>query len=146
MSTARPSPVKSRDQIPIIELWDHLLVPLQGDVSDSQMQAMIDNVLHRIAKHGADGLIIDTSGIWMVDSHLCAGLGKLATAASIMGVPSVLCGLSAEVVMTLETMGFELIETQTATTLERAMEKLGVFVDRRPTTNQGNPGAQGAPR
>lgn len=142
MSTARRDSVKSRDQIPIIELWGHLLVPLQGDVSDTQMQTMIDNVLHRIAKHGADGLVIDTSGIWMVDSHLCAGLGKLATAASIMGVPSVLCGLSAEVVMTLESMGFELIETQTATTLERAMEKLGIFIERRQTT----PGAQGAPR
>ena len=84
-----------------------------------------------ILAQSADGLVIDTSGIWIVDSHLCAGLGKLATAASIMGVPSVLCGLSADVVMTLESMGFELTETQTATSLEHAMEKLGIFVERR---------------
>jgi rsbT antagonist protein RsbS len=122
----------SRETIPVIELWGHLLVPLQGDISDTQMQEVVDTVLHRISKHGAEGLIIDTSGIWILDSHLCAGLGKLATAASIMGVPSVLCGLSAEVVMTLQSMGFELTETQTATSLERALEKLGIFIQQRP--------------
>ena len=131
LRNAGPKTRQARDQIPVIELWGHLLVPLQGDVSDTQMQGVIDTVLHRIAKDGADGLVIDTSGIWIVDSHLCAGLGKLATAASIMGVPSVLCGLSADVVMTLESMGFELTETQTATSLEHAMEKLGIFVERR---------------
>ena len=87
-------------------------------------------MLRRISLRGAEGLLIDASGIWIVDSHLCAGIGRLATAASIMGVPSVLCGLSAEVVMTLQTMGFELNEVKTATTLERALEALGVVVQR----------------
>jgi len=118
------------DLIPVIELWGHLLVPLQGDIGDRQMQDMIDDVLRRISLRGAEGLLIDASGIWIVDSHLCAGIGRLATAASIMGVPSVLCGLSAEVVMTLQTMGFELNEVKTATTLERALEALGVVVQR----------------
>jgi rsbT antagonist protein RsbS len=121
-----------RDTIPVIELWGHLLVPLQGDISDTQMQGVVDTVLHRIAKHGAEALVIDASGIWILDSHLCAGLGRLANAASIMGVPSVLCGLSADVVTTLQSMGFELTETQTATSLERALEKLGISIQRRP--------------
>ena len=137
MSEVKRNPAKVRETIPVIELWGNLLVPLQGDVSDTQMQEVVDTVLHRIAKHGAEGLVIDTSGIWIVDSHLCAGLGKLATAASIMGVPSVLCGLSADVVVTLESMGFELTETQTATSLEHALEKLGIFVQHRP--QQGAP-------
>ncbi len=131
----RPRP---RETIPVIELWGNLLVPLQGDVSDTQMQEVVETVLHRIAKDGAEGLVIDTSGIWIVDSHLCAGLGKLATAASIMGVPSVLCGLSADVVVTLESMGFELTEIQTATSLEHALEKLGVFVEKRQPQGTAN--------
>lgn len=119
------------DTIPVIDLWGHLLVPLQGDIGDQQMQDMIDSVLRRISTRGAEGLVIDASGIWIVDSHLCAGLGKLATSASIMGVPSVLCGLSADVVITLQSMGFELNEVRTATTLERALEMLGVTVQKR---------------
>ena len=127
----------NRETIPVIELWGHLLVPLQGDISDTQMQGVVDAVLHRIAKHGAEGLVIDASGIWILDSHLCAGLGRLANAANIMGVPSVLCGLSADLVTTLQSMGFELAETQTATSLERALEKLGISIQRRPP--QGAP-------
>lgn len=135
-SAGRQSQVRRNDSIPVIELWGHLLVPLQGDVSDRQMQSVVDTVLHRIASRGADGLVIDASGIWMVDSHLCAGLGKLATAASIMGVPSVLCGLSAEVVVTLQSMGFEFDDVKTATTLEHALEALGIYVQRHEP-NQG---------
>lgn len=131
-SAAKAPPAKGRDAIPVIELWGHLLVPLQGDISDTQMHQVVDAVLHRIAKHGAEALVIDASGIWILDSHLCAGLGRLANAASIMGVPSVLCGLSADVVTTLQSMGFELTETQTATSLERALEKLGISIQRRP--------------
>jgi rsbT antagonist protein RsbS len=142
-TTQNPA-TRSRDQIPVIELWGHLLVPLQGDISDSQMRGVVETVLQRIAQRGADGLVIDTSGIWIVDSHLCAGLGKLATCASIMGVPSVLCGLSADVVMTLESMGFELTATQTATTLEHALEKLGIFVERRAVEPAREPGREPA--
>src|SRR4051812_18631060 len=131
LSANSSSKTRHRDVIPVIELWGHLLVPLQGDIGDRQMQDMIDDVLRRLASRGADGLVIDASGIWIVDSHLCSGLGKLATAASIMGVPSVLCGLSADVVVTLQNMGFELSEVKTATTLEQALEKLGIFVQRR---------------
>jgi rsbT antagonist protein RsbS len=132
LSPDSPSQIRRSDAIPVIEIWGRLLVPLQGDIGDRQMQDMIDNVLQRIAKHGAEGLIIDASGIWMVDSHLCAGLGKLAMAASIMGAPSVFCGLSPEVVVTLQSMGFELEEVKTATSLERALEALGVYVQRQP--------------
>lgn len=131
MKASTPEKVRQGDAIPVIEIWGNLLVPLQGDISDRQMQTMVDDVLRRIARHGADGLVIDASGVWLVDSHLCAGLGRLATAANIMGVPSVLCGLSADVVVTLQTMGFELSEVRTATTLERALEKLGLHVEKR---------------
>jgi rsbT antagonist protein RsbS len=135
-ANSQPAPRRG-DLIPVIELWGHLLVPLQGDIGDRQMQDMIDDVLRRISLRGADGLLIDASGIWIVDSHLCAGLGRLATAASIMGVPSVLCGLSAEVVMTLQTMGFELEGVKTATTLERALEALGIVVQRQRSEGGG---------
>lgn len=138
LSPESHSQVRRSDAIPVIEIWGRLLVPLQGDIGDRQMQDMIDNVLRRIAKFGAEGLILDASGIWIVDSHLCAGLGKLATSASIMGVPSVLCGLSPEVVLTLQSMGFELQEVKTATSLEHALEVLGVYVQRQPRNEGGS--------
>ncbi len=112
--------------IPVIELWGRLVVPLQGDVTDTQMERLRGDVLGRIQKGGARGLVIDASGMWLVDSHLCAMLGRIVNAASLMGTRAVLAGLSPLVVMTLEEMGIRLQGIETALTLEAALESLGV--------------------
>jgi rsbT antagonist protein RsbS len=115
-----PSPV------PLIELWGLLLLPLHGDVSDSQMDQAGAAVLGEIRQRPVEGLVVDVSGVWMVDSHLCALLARLTTAARLMGVPSVLCGLGPEVVQTLQAMDFDLRGIRTALGLEAALELLGI--------------------
>jgi rsbT antagonist protein RsbS len=112
--------------IPIIQLWGNLLVPLQGDISDSQAERLQGELLVRIRQTGASGLAIDVSGVSVIDSHLCALLANLVSAARLMGVTSVLCGLTPEIVMTLQAMGIELEHVETALSLELALERLGV--------------------
>ena len=73
------------NRIPIIEFWDLLLVPLQGDMTDDMAGRLVSEVLDRIHKRGSSGLMIDITGLWIVDSHLCAVLSQLAAAASLMG-------------------------------------------------------------
>lgn len=118
--------------IPVISLWGQLLVPLQGEVSDRQMANLSSEVLARIsANDGAESLVIDASGVWLIDSHLCAALARLAHASRLMGVPTVLCGLGADIVLTLQSMGFELSGIVTALGLDEALEKLGITVVKR---------------
>jgi len=119
---------KTTHSIPVIELWGQLVVPLQGEIRDSQIDDLQRRVLERIRDRGAEGLVIDASGVWLMDSHLCATVGKLASAARLMGVRAVLCGLGADVVMTLQSMGIELQGVDTALELESALEHLGVRV------------------
>lgn len=115
--------------IPIITLWGQLLVPLQGEVSDQQMANLSSEILSRIASsRSADGLVLDASGVWLIDSHLCAALARLANASRLMGVPTVLCGLSADIVLTLQAMGFELAGIDTCLGLDEALERLGITV------------------
>jgi rsbT antagonist protein RsbS len=114
--------------IPVIELWGRLVVPLQGDVSDSQMDKLRDEILRRVRDSGATGLVIDASGMWLVDSHLCAMLGRIVSAARLMGTRSVLAGLQPNVVVTLGEMGFSLDGVETALSLEEALELLGIAV------------------
>lgn len=116
------------NSIPIIELWGRLVVPLQGDVTDSQMDALQERLLTHIRNRGARGLVIDASGVWLMDSHLCAVLGRIAGAARLMGTRPVLSGLSPSVVMTLDQMGIALEGIDTALGLESALERLGLDV------------------
>jgi rsbT antagonist protein RsbS len=114
--------------IPVIELWGRLVVPLQGDVTDSQMEVLSATLLEHIRERGPSGLVIDASGVWLMDSHLCAVLGRIAGAARLMGTRPVLSGLSPSVVMTLDQMGIALDGIETALGLEAALERLGLEV------------------
>ena len=113
-------------RIPIITLWDLLLVPLQGDMTDEMASRLVSEVLDKIHKSGSSGLVIDITGLWVVDSHLCAVLSQLASAASLMGARTVISSMKPEIAMTLETMGIKLENVTTTLDLESALESLGV--------------------
>lgn len=120
-----PGP-NERGGIPSIRLWDLLLVPLQGDISDEQVEKLSDQVLHQIHATDTAGLIVDVTGLWLMDSHLCSALTRLAASTRLMGSRTVLCGLSPEIAVTLQTMGLELDEVLTVPSLEEALMSLGI--------------------
>jgi rsbT antagonist protein RsbS len=120
------------DRLPVIRIWDQILVPLQGEISDALAERLVDQVLETIRDAGAEGLIIDLTGIWMVDSHLCAVLSKLAASARLMGANSIMCGMNAQVAITLQTMGLDMDTVRTALTLEEAFRLLGIGRVRQP--------------
>lgn len=112
--------------VPIIRLWDSMLVPLQGDLTDAQVTALSEEVLQEIQRRGCDALIIDASGLWLVDSHLCSVIADLARSVSLMGTVTVLAGLRPEVALTLLAMDVTLEGIQTALNLEQALERVGI--------------------
>ncbi len=112
--------------IPIIKFWDLLLVPLQGDLTDDMAARLVSEVLDRIYKDGSRGLIIDITGLWLVDSHLCAVLSQLASAAALMGASTIISGMKPEIAMTLETMGIRMENVTTTLDLETALDAHGV--------------------
>lgn len=112
--------------IPIIKFWDLLLVPLQGDMTDDMASRLVSDVLERIHAEGSSALIIDITGLWLVDSHLCAVLSQLAAAASLMGAQTIISGMKPEIAMALETMGIGLNNVTPTLDLETALDVLGV--------------------
>jgi rsbT antagonist protein RsbS len=95
-------------------------------VSDAIAERLVDQVLDKIRDTGAEGLIVDLTGIWMVDSHLCSVLSRLAASARLMGAHSIMCGMNAQVAITLQTMGINMDAVRTALTLEEAFKSLGI--------------------
>lgn len=114
------------DRIPIIKLWHLLLVPLQGEMTDSLSRNLMSEVLDHVHRHGSTGLVIDITGLWMIDSHLCSVLSQLSSAASLMGAQTVICGMKPEIALTLETMGVEFGRITATLDLEGALRLLGI--------------------
>ncbi len=117
-------------RIPIIRLWQLLLVPLQGHVSDDMADALSRDVLEAVHRTEVSGLVIDVTGLWLMDSHLCSLISKVALAAKLMGTQTVICGMSPEIAITLQAMGLEIGAVETALTLEEALSGMGVVQTR----------------
>lgn len=111
-------------RIPIINLYSNLIVPIQGTVPDEALAHLREDVTRRIDEDAARGLIIDVSGITMMDSHVTRSIRDLALTARLMGVNTVMSGLQSAVAITLIDMGLDIPGIHTALNLERALEHL----------------------
>jgi rsbT antagonist protein RsbS len=118
--------MQSYERIPVIRLWHVILVPLQGEVSDTLAERLTEEVLRQVHSEEVSGLVIDITGLWMVDSHLCAVLSQIAQAAALMGAKTFLSGMKPEVALTLETMDVELRGVGATQSLNEALEALGI--------------------
>jgi rsbT antagonist protein RsbS len=113
-------------RVPIIKVWNLLLIPLQGEMTDELANELTNEVLDRIHTLGCLGLVIDITGLWIVDSHLCAVLSQLSSAAALMGARTFISGMKPDIALALETMGVQLKGVSTTLDLEDALELLGI--------------------
>src|SRR3954468_11385938 len=125
------------NQIPIIKLWHLLLVPLQGEMTDEVASRLMSEVLERIYRDGSSGLVIDITGLWILDSHLCSVLSQISDAAALMGATTVICGMKPEIALTLETMGVHLANITSSLDLEGALVLLGVSKPEKKALHHG---------
>lgn len=104
----------TRDSIPILRVGDTLLITVHTELHDTVAEAFQEDVLAAIEKNGASGLIIDISGLDMVDSYVARVLADTGRMARLMGTRSVLVGMRPEVAATLVRMGYPMEGVQTA--------------------------------
>jgi rsbT antagonist protein RsbS len=128
MSTMRQErALRESSPLPVIKLWGILLVPLQGEVKDDLADRISYEVLRAIYETEVEGVIIDITGImWLLDSHICSMLANLGASAKLMGAETIICGMSAEIAQTLQTMGVELENVRSTLSAEEAFAQLGV--------------------
>ena len=120
-----PSPLVEVVRIPIIRLYDNLIVSVQVSLSDRLVMQLKDDITEAIERTGATGLVIDLSGIDMMDSYISKALRDIGLIAKLMGVRTVLSGVAPMIAMTLTEMGLDLKGVSTALSLESALETLG---------------------
>ena len=135
------SPVR----IPVIKLYSHLIVPIQGLLGDGVMEELSEQVSRRIVTDGVTGLIIDVSAIDVMDSYVTRVVRDLALTARLMGVDTVVSGMQANVAITIIEMGLEIPGVATTLNLERALEHLDQLHDDRDRERSPSEAPHGEP-
>jgi len=81
--------VSNHGAIPILRLGPTLLVSIQVELRDAVAEAFQADVLTAIEKRGTTGLVVDISGLDMVDTYVARILAETGRMAKLMGTATV---------------------------------------------------------
>jgi rsbT antagonist protein RsbS len=112
------------DTIPILKLGDFLLVTIQVDMHDRLAMRLQDDLTQRIVQVKARGVLIDISGLEMVDSFIGRMLANIALMARVLDAETVVVGMRPAVAITLVELGLSLKGVRTALSVDQGMELL----------------------
>lgn len=111
-------------RIPILKLHNYLLISIQIDLDDQTALQFQEDLLNKIHKSGATGVVIDLTSVDIIDSFIAKVLGDVVTMSDLMGARVVLTGIQPAVAMTLIDLGIHLQDVRTALDLEQGLIKL----------------------
>ncbi len=110
--------------IPILRVGPNLLATIQVDMHDKVAEAFQADLLHALERQGSGGVVIDITGLVIVDSYVARVLADTARMARLMGAETVLVGMRPEVAATLVRMGYRMQGVRTALNVDEGLALL----------------------
>ena len=120
-------------QTPVIQVWDRVLaLPIVGSMDTARTQETTEALLEKIVETGSEIVLLDITGVPLVDTAVAKHLLEMVSAARLLGCEVLIVGLSARIAVTLVHLGLDLSGVTTRTTmakgLELAFDRLGLAV------------------
>jgi rsbT co-antagonist protein RsbR len=107
---------------PVTEIWDDvLLLPIVGIIDSRRAQDVRTAVLAKIAETRARSLILDISGVAIVDTAVANHLLKITRASRLMGCACIISGVSPAIAETVVDLGIDVGDVVTTATLRDAL-------------------------
>lgn len=120
---------------PVLRVRDRLLIlPIIGGLDSQRARQLTQQLLSAIRGTRARMVVIDITGVGMIDLTVANHLVQTVEAARLMGARAIITGLSSEVAQTLVDLGVDLSMMQTVGDLQGGLEEaerlLGYTVSR----------------
>ncbi|GAV22249.1 STAS domain-containing protein [Carboxydothermus pertinax] len=112
-------------QVTILEINKVLICPLQGEILDLHVQQIQEEIIARLYKSGAKGVILDVSGLSLIDSFLGRVLVEITRMVKIMGAKAAITGITPHVAITIVELGLPLEHLRTFGSVEEAISYIG---------------------
>lgn len=118
---------------PVAAIWDGiLLLPIVGVIDSARANEIMNSILTKILETHAKVIILDISGVAVVDTAVANHLIKITKASKLMGCDCTITGMSPAVAQTIVELG---VDTQTIATtanlhdsLRMSFSKVGVVI------------------
>jgi rsbT antagonist protein RsbS len=112
------------DRVPILKIGDLLLVSIQVDLDDQRALSLQEDLAARIVADGAHGVLIDITGLEIVDSFIGRMLSTIASISSVLDAETVVVGMRPAVAITLVELGLSLGGVRTALNVDKGLALL----------------------
>lgn len=109
---------------PVIRLnKDLALLPLIGDIDTVRAKNLLEKTLRQCAEGQFSRLLIDLSGVVMIDTMVAHQIFQMIEALDMIGVKSILSGIRPEIAQTAVQLGIDFNNIAIVSTLEEAIKK-----------------------
>ncbi|TFB13235.1 STAS domain-containing protein [Filobacillus milosensis] len=109
---------------PLIPVMEGITVmPLVGTIDTDRAKLIMENLLDGVIKHRADVVLIDITGVPVVDTMVAHHIIQAAEAVRLIGATCILVGIRPEIAQTIVNLGIDLSKFPTKSSLKRGFEK-----------------------
>lgn len=111
--------------VPVIPISAGTLVaPIVGNLDTERTGLLLTTLLEQVETTGARTVVLDITGVAVVDTQVAAALLRVAGAARLMGAETVIVGIRPEVAQTMVHLGVDLTGLRTAATLQDGLQAM----------------------
>jgi rsbT antagonist protein RsbS len=110
--------------VAILPQGSYLIASVQGDLSDSEVLELRDDLADRIGRNRVRGIVVDVTALDVIDSFVARALRGLAVTAKLRGAETVIVGIQPEVAIAMVHFRLNLAPLRTALDLDEALEQL----------------------
>lgn len=117
-------------QTPVIQVWDRILaLPIIGSIDTARTLEMSELLLQKVIDTGAEIVLLDITGVSVMDTAVARHLLEMVTAARLLGAEVMIVGMSTRIAITLVHLGIDLSGIATRPTLARGLELAFAHLD-----------------
>jgi rsbT co-antagonist protein RsbR len=108
---------------PILPLYEGILVlPLVGAIDSFRASQIMERLLTAIAERQADIIILDITGVPVIDTAVANYLLQTARAAQLIGAHVILVGIGPEIAQTMVQLGVDVSSIEVGSTLQSGID------------------------
>jgi rsbT co-antagonist protein RsbR len=116
--------------VPIVPLTDNVaILPLIGTIDTYRSKQLLETTLEKGTALGLDYLIIDLSGVHMIDTAVAHNLFQLNDALKLVGITAIFAGLRPELSQTMVNLGISFKNMVIVHSLAKALPIAGLRID-----------------
>ncbi|MEY4642385.1 MAG: hypothetical protein RLZZ227_2379 [Pseudomonadota bacterium] len=111
-------------EIPILKQRDYLIASVQSVLTDEDLVNLRDRLVQQVGRFRSAGVILDVTGMDVIDSFSVRTLRDLAHMIRLRGAMTVIVGIQPEVAFSMIQLGLRLKDVPTALDLEEGLAYL----------------------